>query len=184
MKLLRTKFRRAVFRCFQEWYRDNRQRFLLPLRLTKKRDGAIELSIGDIPVSVLTILLARQMTTPRGLECAAYFFFDGECIDSMCWLSATPRRQGHHVVCSECAGEGHAEPFLNTEMLWREHVFDNLLDWINNALAPMARIDCFRNSGCTWVKLCPAGATLESPEYLLASYEINPTLTKTQCARS
>ena len=180
MKLLKTKFRRAMFRCFQGWYRDNQQRFLLPLRLVKRTEHAVELAVGDIPASVLTISLLNHATTPQGLECAAYFFHDGECMDSMCWLSAYPLRQGEYVVCDECAGVGHAERFPNTETLWRAHVFEELLDWINCTLAPATHLDFYGKAGCTWVNLRATGATFAPPADWLASYEINPILRKTQ----
>ena len=180
MKLLKTKFRRAMFRCFQGWYRDNQQRFSLPLRLVKRTEHAIELAVGDIPASVLTISLLNQATTSQGLDCAAYFLHDGECMDSMCWLSAYPQRQGEDVVCGECAREGHAERFPNTETLWREHVFEELLDWINGTLAPATHLDFYGKAGCTWVNLRATSAPLAPQFDWLASHEINSTLRKIQ----
>lgn len=64
----------------------------MPLHLIKTRNDSIELTVGEINFSVMTILIKQFKITKTGMF--SQFLFQNQCIDSMCWLSTTPLRQG------------------------------------------------------------------------------------------
>lgn len=176
MNLIRTKFRRAAFRAFQTWYRDNCQRFAMPLRLVDRTDRQIRLAVEGIPASLMTFSLVCHAGRRQWLEGAAYFYHGGECVDSLGWWDAYPVRQEKAVICAECAREGRADKtFANVDALWRDHIFEALLSIINSNLATLAFIDVYQSACSSWVGLRKNGAALPSGDDstdLVASYPI------------
>lgn len=154
MNLIRKKFRRNVFREFRNWYEENHQRFLMPLKLIKSCDHTVHLSVGTIPETVMTVVLNYNRTRQNsGLDCAAYFGQINQCHDSMCWLDAFSMRQGSEFVCIECAHQGNAVGFPSRKALWIDHIFEPLLAWINDTLAKTREIEFYQYGSCSWVVL-------------------------------
>ncbi len=177
MNLNKTKFRRAAFRAFQAWYCDNRQHFAMPLRLINRTDRRITLAVGTIPASVMTFSLVCHVGRTPWLEGAAYFFHGGECVDSLGWSDAYPVRQRNGVTCAECVQEGHETTFPNVDALWRDHIFEGLLSFVNNNLASLACIDVYQSDGCSWIALRKKGMALPSGDDStapVATYPVRP----------
>jgi hypothetical protein len=67
-------------------------------------------------------------------------------------LEAFPERIGAEIVCTQCA-RNERRVFSNREELWRDHLFEPLLQWVNEALAPAVAIAVFEFDGATEAKL-------------------------------
>jgi len=67
-------------------------------------------------------------------------------------LEAVPERTGAGVVCIQCA-RNEQRVFSSREELWRDHLFEPLLQWVNETLAPAVAIALFEYDGATEAKL-------------------------------
>jgi hypothetical protein len=67
-------------------------------------------------------------------------------------LEAFPERTEAGVVCSQCA-HNERRVFASREDLWRDHLFEPLLRWVNDKLAPAVAIALFEYDGMTQAKL-------------------------------
>ncbi len=82
--------------------------------------------------------------------------WDGDCWDLVFseWVSVAGRRGAY--VCEACPAEAHTI-FASREALWREHLFEAFLSWINNTLATASVLALYQWHGGTWVKLLREG---------------------------
>jgi hypothetical protein len=67
-------------------------------------------------------------------------------------LDAFPERTEAGVVCSQCA-HNERRVFASREDLWRDHLFESLLRWVNDKPAPAVPIALFEYDGITQAKL-------------------------------
>ena len=67
-------------------------------------------------------------------------------------LEAFPERTRTGVVCSQGA-HNERRVFASREDLWRDHLFELLLRWVNDKLAPAVAIALFEYDGITQAKL-------------------------------
>ncbi len=67
-------------------------------------------------------------------------------------LEAYPERTEAGVVCSLCTDD-ERRVFASRDELWRDHLFEPLLQWVNETLAPAVAIALFEYHGMTQAKL-------------------------------
>jgi hypothetical protein len=72
--------------------------------------------------------------------------------DLLLVLNAFPERSPFGVVCSQCA-RNEQRVFASREELWCDHLFEPLLRWVNDELAPAVAIALFEYDGATEAKL-------------------------------
>jgi hypothetical protein len=127
------RFRRRLFRCFRDWYRENRRRFSLPLYLVTRSDRRIELLVGDIPGERMLFYISAGN---REDESALCFFWKGQCIDSACWHWVAPCKSSKGYYCAECRLKDPDHPYFPTrEALWIDHLFEPILEDVNERIA-------------------------------------------------
>lgn len=74
--------------------------------------------------------------------------------DGLWWPdSVQPVRRPSGWVCATCENEGHPVLFESAEAIWRDHLFDPLLKWVNETLAPAAYIAFSDDNGMQCVNL-------------------------------
>ena len=151
MNIKKRRFRCRVFRCFQTWYAVRSRDSGWSLHLLLATDRVLEFSVSGIPAQSMRVVLKRD-TKPAYLDAAVYFYYSGECWDSMAWYDAKPLRQHGGVVCQLCDEESPSAVFASREALWTEHVFTPLLDWLDKMLATERAIRFCRREGVTWVE--------------------------------
>jgi len=83
------------------------------------------------------------------------------CKEDYCWdflldLECFPARTDHGLVCMTCS-PANRRAFSTREELWRDHLFDPLLVWINTELEPATAIAFHgRADFATWANLVDA----------------------------
>jgi hypothetical protein len=88
----------------------------------------------------------------RGAEMLIDAEFQG-IWDGLRWPdSVCPVRRSGGWVCATCEGEGHPVLFESAEAIWRDHLFDDLLEWVNESLTPATHI-AFYDDRAQWVNL-------------------------------
>ena len=68
-------------------------------------------------------------------------------------LDAIPAATPMGYRCTLC--ENATQTWTSREALWQDHLFEPLLDWVNETLAPATTLRLFgtRDEGCTWAEL-------------------------------
>jgi hypothetical protein len=120
-----------------------------PLRLVRRTDHWLELSFVEVPVLSVSLL-------PHEINIAANLV--GECWDFLLSFDAFPAKTAAGYICRECPSECQTV-FASRDALWRDHLFEPLLDWINTKLAAADAIGFYGRAGhSTWARLLPAKA--------------------------
>lgn len=171
MNLLKLKFRKRVFRIFQSWYSTKQADFGRKLSVIKRNETRLELAVGGIPNHVMSISFSISGGEPRLLDIAAYFYLNGECMDSTGWFDAQPVRVAEGYRCRICELEGNTKVYPSLEILCEDHLFEPLMAWINETLTNLIRIDFCQTStgGISWVKFIQ-DETIEIDSETVASY--------------
>ncbi len=155
--LLKAKFRSQFLRCFQNWYRENQNQFLLPLHLCKRTAKQIFLVVGDIPARTMFFYIGQGNAYDGG---ALRFYLNDECIDDTCWMEAYTRKTREGYICFACHGHGEdLRVFPTREALWINHVFAPLMKEVNETIAPAEQIEFHADAGCSYVKFVRADET-------------------------
>lgn len=90
--------------------------------------------------------------TEQGLDVAA--MNDGECWDLLLSLDVVPIDHGGEWGCEICDKEGRPDRFKTRGALWRNHLFDQLEEWIVERLAAAAEVEYHKfGTGSTWARL-------------------------------
>jgi len=142
---LNFKVRPRIQRTFLDWLASNRERFAVPIRITKRTDRHIEwwfVGVNPIVYGVLTWEIGV------GVE------WEGETWDYLTFFEASPRRTAGGYLCSMCIPEAR-QVFASREVLWRDHLFEPFLEWVNDDLAKARWIGIYggREEDGTWAKL-------------------------------
>ncbi|MDQ2762100.1 MAG: hypothetical protein M3Y22_00950 [Pseudomonadota bacterium] len=77
----------------------------------------------------------------------------GESWDLLLSLDVSPIALSAGGFACGCCPSDEREVFPSLEALWRDHLFDPLLVWINTDLALAKAIALFRSGGATWARL-------------------------------
>lgn len=138
----RPRFQREFF----AWYRQNAHRFALPLRLMACRKHSIELGLMDI-TPVISISLSRT-------NLGVHVVLGGEHFDTLLDLDIAPRHHPFGFVCEFCDDKTR-QIFKTRADLWRDHIYEELLTWVNTGLAPAnwLRLSHIGTNGTSWASL-------------------------------
>jgi hypothetical protein len=118
--------RRSLHNSFCQWYAANEDRFAIKLELLKHAKSCLEIGF----VSINRILVAHLVDNGIRVSVVSQAKYWDTILD----LDAIPKRVPAGYVCDLCLAEDRAV-FPSLEALWRDHVFEPFLVWVNDELA-------------------------------------------------
>jgi hypothetical protein len=118
--------RPRIQREFLRWFIQYRSQFAVPLRISKRTRRSFELEFVGAKAMIGASL------TSWGIN--VWFHWQGECWDFLNCFDVIPKLINNGYICTLCEYE-HRVIFLSREQLWKEHLFNPFLEWINNELA-------------------------------------------------
>lgn len=146
----------AIQRCFADWHDANAARFLVPVRRGEPTTRSLRLDFPSLGLGD-TLHAALQDS-----EISAYANADGECWDLLVSLDlVVPERVEGGWVCRHCV---RGVPYTgitpklygSREALWRDHLFEEFLEWVNEKLARADTLAFYRfGEGITSAHLLP-----------------------------
>jgi hypothetical protein len=106
----------------------------------------IELSFVGIPPALRPVLSRWSIDT--------YVEWQDLFWDILLCLDAVPRNVTGGYIC-ECCPPENRTLFPDRPALWRDHLFEPFLDWVNTELAPATILGLYKSpgGGVTWAKL-------------------------------
>jgi hypothetical protein len=115
-----------VHRAFLKWRRSVSSRLAIRVRTRGYLMPHILLSFDGINPAIGAMLTCQELSV--------FVDWQGQHWDSLLSLDVWPRRCAGGYVCECCKLEGRAV-FPNLEALWRDHLFEPFLAWVNEELA-------------------------------------------------
>lgn len=171
--------RPRIQRAFVRWFKENRNRFEVPVRLVKITAKGVELRFQNYP-DCLSVWLSRND------ELGVFVTWQGKLWDTLIGPSGSVRRWSRSIrrdaprnwhedyregyVCIFCLHEfPNVMLFSSPEALWQDHIFDSFLEWVNEELAPARwlQLSCTKDGGATWARLTRDDSALEKPDRTL-----------------
>jgi hypothetical protein len=148
----KTQPRGRFQRTFVQWMLTNHERFLVKLSVHHRTDKEIVLIVGGLnPKEVYAVV------RPRGIMVVVEQ--DGEFFDALFDLDIQVERILKGYVCTFCCAESPVI-YPTREDLWRDHLLESFLAWVNIKLARAQALRITKLDGCTWATLL---ATLDEP---------------------
>jgi len=147
----RQKVRPRIQRAFISWLEQSRSRFITPIRISKRTKDFIELDFINS-----NLLFSATLTS---WEINVSINWQGECWDLLVCFEAIPQLTSDGYVCSLCLPElcwpNARTTYANREQLWKDHLFEPFLEWVNNKLAisPWIEIGGGIQEGMTYANL-------------------------------
>ena len=100
--------------------------FSIPLLIRRRRDGSLRMRLSTLwPIPVC--LHSTEINVP--IVAYSYFWDFLYCNDLV-----SPKEVEDGYVCKHCLPEAQ-KLYPSREALWREHLFEDLLDWVNGKVA-------------------------------------------------
>lgn len=119
--------RRQIQRAFLAWLDANNGRFAIPIRPGRRTDHLWEFSFVGVNGAIQGALTTYEINV--------VVEYAGEFWDFLLSLDAAPRRAaGGGYICACCPPEAR-RVFPNRQSLWADHLFEPLLEWVNESLA-------------------------------------------------
>jgi hypothetical protein len=147
-------------RAFLDWLSDAGPRLAIALRVDKQDSESIEVSFVGINTAVGAIIEYGETDAFVELD----VFVDWECRnwDLILILDCEPVRRANGYVCDLCPPEDR-KVFASPEALWRDHLFEPFLEWVNEDLATADVIYLWSSPGrgMTSARLLRSSATPE-----------------------
>ncbi len=125
-----------IQRAFLSWLDMNHERFDVKIRLGARTDAVQEFSFAGIVGAI------SGAVTPY--EINVYVIHEGDCWDLLLSLDAYPKRTRGGFFCADCAPDARAF-FPDRPALWADHLFEPLLQWVNESLATAKWLALFGN---------------------------------------
>jgi hypothetical protein len=119
-------------RALVDWLSDAEPRLALALRVDKQDSESIEVSFVGINTAVGAII--KYGETDAFVELEVFVDWEGSNWDLILNLDCEPVCRADGYVCSMCLPEDQ-KMFPGREALWRDHLFEPFLEWINEKLA-------------------------------------------------
>lgn len=114
-----------VQRSFLEWVSESAPRFAVPIAVKESSDRSLDLEFVGCPALSATLTSSEIIISVE---------WHGECWDILLSFDVSPQRTENGYICRHCAVERRAT-FPDLDALWRDHLFDPLLRWVNEKLA-------------------------------------------------
>lgn len=153
--------RRRIQRAFVCWFRENHGRFKTSVRVARISAGLVELHFPEHPDCLSACLSSYDLNV--------YVTWQGEYWDMLSSLEASPFHTAEGWKCRQCVIENSdsAKLFPSRESLWRDHLFEPFLRWVNEVLAPARWLRVSRTKGATWAELIRDESALSKPSTTL-----------------
>ena len=146
-----------IQRAFYRWFDESSRRFAIPLTIHRRTKRWMVMTLrNDWPIPVT--LLRDEIHV--AIDWEDYFWDLLYCNDMV-----TPRRVPGGYVCAHCRPEAQ-KLYPSREALWRDHLFEPFLEWVNEKLAKSTAIGLFgERDHMTWARLIPVDPTRGEPLY-------------------
>ena len=141
--------RPRIQRCFVGWLETARPRLSIQPRVTRRSDRVLQMAFDGLTPAIGANLSRYDIDV--------WVEWDGDCWDLVFneYIQVAGRRGAY--VCEACPQEARTT-YASREALWRDHLFEAFLAWINDILAPASALALYRSDlGSTWVKLLRDG---------------------------
>jgi hypothetical protein len=126
--------RPRIQRAFLAWLGESAPRLKRRIILRRRTDEAIRFEFGVGAPYLHGWLNRREVVVAVNVEEMTW--------DLILNLEADPERTEGGVACSLC-DDDKRRVFASREELWRDHLFERLLQWVNETLAPAVAITLF-----------------------------------------
>lgn len=137
--------RPRIQRPFLLWFAESRRRFAVPLRIARHRKQSIELEFTRAKSLIRATLTSWEINVG--------FDWQGACWDLLICFEAIPELTRNGYVCSLCNPE-QRDTYTSRDQLWRKHLFEPFLTWVNDTLTKAPWIEIYGCAGrLTAVKL-------------------------------
>lgn len=128
--------RPRIQRAFVQWLDKNQSRFLIPVRIKGIRANFLQLEFMGITREISASLRHTGGTSLPGYdEMLVPVEWNGTTWDYLLWLDAAPLKSGDGYVCDACE-PAQRIVYRDRESMWRDHLFEPFLNWVNTSLAP------------------------------------------------
>jgi hypothetical protein len=114
------------------WLKLNRTRLATGIQLGKRTDQLLEFSFVGINPAITGYLSTWDIGVSVNFKDED---FEDENWDTIFWRDQLARPVPGGYVCSECNPE-YARVFPGLLALWTDHLFEALLEWVNEELTP------------------------------------------------
>lgn len=143
----RLSARPRIQRCFLAWAEEVRPRLAFPLRRLSRTDRALNCTLDGVPAA-LTVVLADDIMV--------WVEWEGEGWDAIFWNFVDVGSVPGGRTCTACPPD-ERQVWPDREALWREHLFEPLLEWINGPFAQADDVALYgRKGGSTHAQLRPS----------------------------
>ena len=165
--------RRRIQRAFLAWFKESRGRLKLPFRITNRDDDIIVLEYVQSGLQVLPLLnhhgLSVSLCWQEGIEC------------DVLWNEARTRLTDNGYECRQSSDPEEwgptvyvhkdIRPYSKREDVWRVHLFEVFLDYVNNKLTKFPWIEIYEIPGASFVNGARVGIPSDYGVGLLSSRE-------------
>ena len=136
IRILRS-VRPPLHRAFLAWFWENRRRFKIPVRFTRRTDRQIDFAFTGISKTISGCLTA---TTLEVMVTHEHEYF--ECLQTYDIRLTLSVAGGYVSYVDIFRDKKVQEPFPTREALWRSDIFEEFLRWVNEELATTRWIRC------------------------------------------
>ena len=156
------RIRPGYQRDFVEWFRENQERFSLPIRLVKRTKISVEISIPGLS-PLITFRLSRN-------SLRVLVHKNGEYFDILAYFDIGTKRQMKGFICRFCLPE-YQVVYPNLSSLRQAEIYEPFLEWVNKRLATARWIKLYRSSGILGADLIDSDSEKDqsTPGMLLGS---------------
>ena len=156
------RFERALIR----WFQKNHSRFLLPIALEKINRKKVALMLTGYREYLSVHLNSWNLCVSAN--------WNGICWDFLLELDVSPVATRHGYYCKCCEKPSTIWPSL--EALYQDHLFEPLLQWVNEELFNATQLLLYGSPGSsTWAALANAKDNLPEPETLWVACSFEET---------
>jgi hypothetical protein len=151
-------------RVFYHWLEEAQPKLRIPIQIEKQTRDRIEFSFAGVPTILRGIIYfrryrlpaenGRRMSSQKNLsgEMTVFVDWEGATWDLLFSWDAFPVKTANGYICDQCPPE-HYRTFESREAIWKDHLFEPLLKWVNEDLCFASAIGIYANRGATWAKL-------------------------------
>ncbi len=159
--------RPRIQRAFLRWFQENRHQFNVQIQLTKITDKGVRLHFPGYP-DILSAWLSRW-------DLSVCVDWQGESWDMLISLDAIPESSPIGYRCTLCENAHSTWP--TREALWRDHLFEPFLEWVNERLAPASWLRLYgtEGGGIRWAKLGSHQNESSDVAYLVREFTLSPS---------
>lgn len=127
------------------WQHLLKHRFAIGLRIVRRTDRWLQMAFVGINPAIVATLTRTGISVSVEVQ--------GDCWDLIFDMDAVPVPTHQGYVCALCPEEA-SEVYASRAALWRNHLFEPFLQWINTSLKSSELLLLFGDSGgCTSASL-------------------------------